>query len=125
MKTPRPAAVRVIVLCAGAVIAGCRAQEPRVCTDILVPGILVDVRDSITDAYVGPQARISATSGWYLNVVVTQDDDGPFGLAHERPGTYTVTVDKTGYTQWRRTGVEVTADGCHVRTVELIARLQP
>ncbi|MGH7638748.1 MAG: carboxypeptidase-like regulatory domain-containing protein, partial [Gemmatimonadaceae bacterium] len=114
MKTPGPEAVRVIVFFAGSVIAGCRAQEPFVCTDILVPGIVVDVRDSISDAYVGPQARIAATSGGYLNVVVTQDDDGPYALAHERPGTYTVTVDKTGYTQWRRAGVHVTADECHV-----------
>jgi hypothetical protein len=45
------------------------------------------------------------------------------GLAYERKGTYTVTVRATGYQDWTKTGVNVTADECHVTGVALTARL--
>ncbi|MFN2382919.1 MAG: hypothetical protein ABR559_01490, partial [Gemmatimonadota bacterium] len=47
------------------------------------------------------------------------------GGAFERPGTYAVTVRKPGYREWRVTGVSVTSDACHVRPVQLQARLVP
>ncbi|MEO5580406.1 MAG: PEGA domain-containing protein [Gemmatimonadaceae bacterium] len=51
-------------------------------------------------------------------------DDVLLSLAYERAGTYTVTVTKPGYREWRRTGVQVGRDECHVITVPLTARLQ-
>lgn len=45
--------------------------------------------------------------------------------AWERPGTYTVTVDKPGYERWVREQVEVEAGECHVVPVRLEAVLSP
>jgi hypothetical protein len=45
-------------------------------------------------------------------------------LAHEREGSYTVTVDAVGYSPWSRSGIPVIDGGCHVRTVRLTARLE-
>ena len=47
-----------------------------------------------------------------------------FGAA-ERAGTYRITVSKAGYQTWTRTGVQVTADVCHVHPAQAEARLQP
>jgi hypothetical protein len=43
--------------------------------------------------------------------------------ALERPGTYTVTVDKPGYQQWKQERVRVRDGSCHVQTVTLQANL--
>jgi hypothetical protein len=44
--------------------------------------------------------------------------------AGEHPGVFQVTVRKSGYRDWVRSGVEVTADKCHVRRTDLTALLQ-
>lgn len=46
---------------------------------------------------------------------------GPF----EREGTYDVSITAPGYAGWDTTGVVVTADECHVKTVVLTVRLAP
>jgi hypothetical protein len=99
----------------------------HVCTAIAIPGVAVDVRDSVTNAHVGRGARIVATSGRFadtLRVPADSDYEGAYGLATERPGVYTVTVEREGYRPWSRTGIRVDADECHVRTVSVVARLQ-
>ena len=45
--------------------------------------------------------------------------------AYERPGHYVVNVEADAYRSWTMADVEITADICHIRTVELTARLQP
>ena len=45
--------------------------------------------------------------------------------ASERAGRYSVRVTKAGYRPWDTTGVVVTSDECHVRTVRLDVRLRP
>jgi hypothetical protein len=45
------------------------------------------------------------------------------GLAHERAGTYTVSVRADGYAPWTKSGIEVSRDQCHVITVPVTARL--
>jgi len=99
----------------------------RACTAIALPGIAVEVRDSVTDAHVGAGARIVARSGSFADTLRVPADlahEGPYGLAGERPGVYTVTVEREGYRPWSRGGVRVEAGECHVRTVSLVARLQ-
>lgn len=51
--------------------------------------------------------------------------DGTYALAYEKPGTYAVTVEQTGYRLWTRGNVPVTRDECHVQTVSLTAPIQP
>ena len=44
--------------------------------------------------------------------------------AHERPGRYTVEVRASGHVDWHLQNVLVEPGECHVRTVNLEARLQ-
>lgn len=96
------------------------------CPAIARPAVLLDVRDSITDALAGRSAIITARDGAFADTAENAVGyDGPYGLAHHRPGTYTVTVSQVGYQPWSRTGVKVSRAECSVRTVSLKARLQP
>lgn len=47
------------------------------------------------------------------------------GFAAERPGRYDVSVTAPGYAAWRRTGIRVRRDGCHVNTHVQSVRLVP
>lgn len=99
---------------------------PGACTFQALPAVSVDVRDSVTNAVAGRGASIIAHDGVFADTAeFVSAYDGPYGLAHERVGTYTVTVEQQGYRPWSRTGVRVTRDECHVRTVSITARLQP
>ena len=49
----------------------------------------------------------------------------PLGGANEHAGLFTVTVTKSGYRDWTKSDVRVTADECHVNTTKLTALLQP
>jgi hypothetical protein len=69
---------------------------------------------------------ITVRDGAYTQTVTSAEGyPGPYGLAHERAGVYTVTVQQDGYANWTRNDVTVTHDECHVRTVQLTALLQP
>ena len=97
----------------------------QICTTEARPAVSVDVRDSTTGAPAVRNAIIVASLGAFADTASSSIFDGPYGLAHERPGTYTVTVQKQGYRQWSLSGVRVTKGECHVRTASLVARLQP
>lgn len=119
----------VLVALAGAAgLAGCDQLTGPPCTTDVRPALRVDVRDSSTNAPAGAGALIVARDGAFADTVLVPAHAAgasPYHLAHERAGTYAVTVERDGYRPWSRTGVRVTKDGCHVRTVELTARLQP
>ena len=98
---------------------------PGACTTEAVPAVSVDVRDMITNTPAGRGARIIARDGAFADTAdFTGSYDGPYGVAHERAGTYTVTVEQQGYNVWSQTGLNVSRGECHVRTVSLTARLQ-
>lgn len=97
-----------------------------VCTLQAIAAVSVDVRDSVTNTAAGRGARIIARDGVFADTAkIANAYDGPYGLAYERAGTYTVTVEQQGYRPWSRTGVSVTRDECHVRPVSITALLQP
>ena len=103
----------------------CQLPGTVACTADARAAISVDVRDSVTNAAVGRGSSIIARDGPYADTVdITTLFDGPYGLAYERPGMYTVTVEQQGYRTWSRSGVRVTKDECHVRGVSITARLQ-
>ena len=104
-------------------------SDPALCTDEFVYGLHVTVQDSVTGAPAASGAQLIARDGAYADTVTVppaaeDPDNWVLQAAGERPGVYTVTVRKAGFLAWERTGVVVTADDCHVRTVELTARLQ-
>ena len=106
-------------------VAACGQLIGPTCSAEAKPAIVVEVRDSLTNAAAGNGARVIARDGAFADTAGTFAPlEGPVLLALEREGTYTVTVEREGYRLWTRTGVRVTADECHVRTVSLTARLQ-
>jgi hypothetical protein len=120
--------LRTMLAIIGAMLlAGCDVlTSPVVCTMEARPAISVDVRDSSGNAPVGEGARITVRDGAFVDSAVTTEGySGPYGLAHERPGSYTVTVQQDGYATWSRNDVVVTRGDCHVHTVGLTALLQP
>ena len=112
-------------LALAASISGCSLLvDPVLCTDEIRPALIVEVRDSVSGEFVGPGARVTAVDGSFIETVVTTSEATGYALAHERAGNYTITAEQEGYQLWRRDGVRVTRDECHVRTVYLTARLK-
>ena len=107
------------------VAAACsRTPEPPVaCTMEARPGIAVAVTDSATGQPVTGAVTLVLREGTHVERVEGTTPGGEIFAAYERAGTYEVTVAAPGYRIWRRTGVRVTADECHVRATRLAARL--
>ena len=105
---------------------GCDALKiGTACTTEARPGLVVTVLDSVTKAQISG-ARVTARNGTTTDVVPDPwAATSAYSLAFEKPGTYEVTVEKSGYRTWVRTNVRVTEDECHVKTVSLTALLQP
>ena len=120
-----PTCSRLFVTAAIAVATGCDLPFGTGCDDILMPGLRMDVVDSVGGAGVAPAAgaRVIARAGAYADTVPLQSSR--VALAYERAGTFTVTVEHPGYLPWSRSGVRVRENECHVVPTELTARLQP
>jgi len=115
-------------------LAGCGVFEDdgTSCTADHRAGILIYVVDNVTGNPVSCGAMATITADGYAEDVGNPfagspscDDSIPLAGAGERPGTYTVTVARTGYYNQTTTGVVVTAGVCHVNTVTVEARMQP
>ena len=118
----------ITVLATAIVVAGCEGITfGRDCTAILVPAINVTVIDSITGESRERGSTVLARDGSFVDSRVVPDDStlAPFSiqLAHERAGTYVVTVSHAGYREWTASNVRVRDEGCHVATANLVARL--
>lgn len=126
----RPIAQTAVALL---VITGsaCDLNDPDVvCTANIEWGVHVTAEDSLTGTFV-QGARLVARDGAYVDtasvrVTFAASDREILLAAEERPGVYSVAVEKDGFLTWERTGLVVTMDDydCHVVPVELVARLQ-
>ena len=111
------------------VLGGCTAQDPVIlaCTDELVPAFRIGARDSASGKGLLPPYNVYVREAAYVDsalVRVPMDSTYLAALAHERAGVYTAEVIAPGYRAWRAEHLIVTKDECHVRTVEMVARLQ-
>lgn len=109
-----------------AALSGCDITEPYTCTTGVEPGIVVQVRDAATQAPAASGATGVVSEGSFSSELQPGDlGENALELhgAGERAGTYTVTVDKPGYQQWKQDGVRVSDGRCHVHTVTLQANL--
>jgi hypothetical protein len=121
----RAIVVGPVVLAATIMVSACDG-DPVACNQQAVPAISVSVQDSASGTPAGRGARIIAKDGAFADTArATASYDGPYPLALERRGTYTVTVEQQGYRTWSQSGVSVSQDRCHVRTAALTAKLQP
>ena len=109
-------------------VSACTSPTDVACTNIAVPAINVVVRDSVSGSFGSDGATATAVDGSFADTnglpAGYAQPETPISLAHEREGSYAVTVNKTGYKPWTASAVRVTRDRCHVRTVTLNARLQ-
>lgn len=109
----------LIALCT---VAAC--SESDICTLEPRPGIVVEIRDSVTNAGIAQGSSAVAQEGAYLDSVVVSHALLAT-LASNRGGTYEVRVRKSGYIVWTRSGVSVPGGQCGPDDpVQLIARLR-
>ena len=84
------------------------------CTDQAVSGIVVRLTDQASTAAI-TGADVEAVDGSYVEKLA-DDGGGMYHGATERAGTYTVTVNASGYTPMTIEPVEVKPGDCHVVT---------
>ncbi len=115
----------VFLLAAVLSVGGCTLiSGPDDCSRESRPGIVLEIRDAVTNERVGDGAVITVTAGAFeSHPEFPADFVGPFPLVHEREGIFTVEVVREDYQPWIRTGVIVPKDRCHVRTAQLTALL--
>lgn len=119
----------LIILCV--VLNGCSDILPsagRVCTADYRMGLNVYVKDSISGAWAASGAMLTIRDGAYADSSAMPAnrpdlDALPLWGAGERAGLYAITVRKPGFADWKKAGVRVTRDECHVNTRELTAQL--
>lgn len=105
-------------------ISGC-GSEPTVCTAEPQFAVVVKVRDAATGEPAALGATLVIREGQYADSATgtytgaDQEFAAFIGAAVERPGTYDVTVRKTGYQTWTRQQIAVGIERCGVSTVEL------
>jgi len=106
------------------ICAACTSNDLVICTAQFVPGIVVEVQDSVSGASRVQGAQGAVHDGPFLDSLRPHSPTS-LQAAGERPGTYNVTLSHAGYADWVRTGVQVERGVCHVQTVTLQALLQP
>jgi hypothetical protein len=99
--------------------------EHEACPPFISSAVFLAVQDSVTGANVAPGATAVLRSGAFIESVVIPPDAPYVSLGMGRAGTFTVTVSRTGYQTWTKTGVEVEEGTCGPETVQLTARLKP
>ncbi len=101
------------------IVAGCGLIfRGPVCTAQYVYGLTVRVTDENSDPVVG--ATLTLTEGEYVEVIPgppgtgVELEGGIYLGAGERPGTYTLTVEKSGFKPVTIENIVIEADECHV-----------
>lgn len=115
---------RILLLTAVCSLIACDSPDStHPCTLVLEPAIVVRIRDSVSKLPAAEGATGYVREGSYLDSLRTHNVELSKQAAFERPGTYTVVVIKTGYQTWKKDGVRVGSNECHVETVSLDAYL--
>jgi hypothetical protein len=120
----RKFAPMIAVLAAG--LSACGEDPIDIsCPDILRPMMLIGVQNAGTGQSAAEGATGSISQGAFSSPLVPYDAGRLTPQVTGRPGTYTVLVQKAGFQDWTRTGVQVDADECGTETVHLEAFLVP
>ena len=114
--------------------AGCRGvvTTQHACTGSIEHALEIRVEDALTGAPIAEDAIAVAREGAFSEQlrVVRWMPSGPgrvattLGGVDERPGTYGVEIQLSGYARWDTTAVRVRKGPCHVETARMVARLQ-
>ena len=96
------------------------ATGPVMCTKEMRAGIVLDIVDELTGNPALSGSTITLQDQSYVETL----SQGSSAGAWEREGNYDVIISHPDYLTWLRRNVLVTADECHVHTVEIEARLK-
>lgn len=104
--------------------AGC-SNSPfgGACTTEFVYGVTVTVLDADSGEPIAEGATLTIRDAGYVEVVTQTVDGRTLSGAGERPGRYSLTVERPGYGAWVQDGVVVIRGDCHVTPATLEARL--
>ena len=87
--------------------------------------MIITVVDSLTGGPpAAPEVHFIVSEGNFRDSTAVRRPNNSVGLLGERPGLYRLEIRAEGYKPWVNTRVRVSADECHVQTVELRAPLQ-
>lgn len=117
--------VKPLLLAFGTMAGGCETLTTPDCTLEAVPGIVVEIRNARNGELVADNALVIARDGAFVDSAAVTGTSSPVPLAHERPGTYQVTVQKEGFQPWTARSVVVKDGSCHVKTAKITARIEP
>ncbi len=127
---PRACRGRLVALASSLALSlgGCRFLDTSCGQDIERPGIVVAIGYALTGQPPNVPMTVTFVEGTYVERLPLTPGSYPtpltIGGAGERPGTYTVTIDATGYRTWMRSNVRVRDGTCHVETTRLDAALE-
>jgi len=96
------------------------ATGPVMCTKEMRAGIVLTVVDEITGNPALSGSTITLQDQSYVETLPQGSSAG----AWERKGNYDIIISHPDYLTWLRQNVLVTADACHVHTVEIEAKLK-
>ena len=117
------ARVTILATLGLALLTGACRSPLVACNLNLVYGLTIVVTDSATGTpLTGAATIVEVRDGAYVDTL--PDFGNEYSGAGERPGTYSVTVQRLGYRVWSRDGIRVREDECHVIPVRVTARLQ-
>ena len=98
------------------------------CSDEYVYGVRVDLLCPGLNGIAEWSGTVELTAPGYteeLSVHATTEADRLVAYgAGERPGTYTLTVESSGYNTWQREGIPVSENVCHVDQVTVAVELE-
>jgi hypothetical protein len=102
--------------------------DATICHTGIFPAINVEVRDALTGEPAASGAVGTLRDGTFSETLremgwTAEGQVLSLGGAEERPGRYTVRIEKEGYEAWERTNVHARGNTCGVVTVRLQAEL--
>ena len=104
-------------------------DSPTVCDTSVLPSIVVAVVDSLTDVPLADSTQGLVQDGPFTDTLVPYGYNSSrvlrsLAMRGERPGTYAVDLQRSGYRAWHVGSVQVAEAGCHTVQVTLTALLQ-
>ncbi|WP_074405755.1 carboxypeptidase regulatory-like domain-containing protein [Aquimarina megaterium] len=108
----------LLILC-GACNDDDKTEDPVLCTLEARPGLEVTIKDTTDATFLVEGITVVATDNEYKETLENISGTTIFVGAHERTGTYVITVSKTGYTTITSDPIIVKEDICHVITESL------
>ena len=114
------------------VLAACSPASIS-CPQIPAPAILLEVRESGTGNPAANGAKGVVEDGAYIDSLKVVGWSGPpapetellMAAAFDRPGTYSIRLEKPGYQTWVRAGVVVGTDDCGTQQAQIVTQLVP